>query len=94
MVHAITNAHHPEPTTASMVQAKSAGNSATSSQKLTQSHTASPAGSPTDTVQVSSAGRVALKETLETPAQTAKEAASGDHQAQRLLAKEAAAEKA
>jgi len=35
-----------------------------------------------------------MKEASETPAQTAKEAGSGDRQAQRLLAKEAAAQKA
>lgn len=46
------------------------------------------------TVQISSAGRAALQEATETPAQTAKEAHSGDVQAQRLLAKEAAADEA
>jgi hypothetical protein len=45
-----------------------------------------------DTVQISNAAR-ALQETIETPAQTAKEASRGDRQAQRLLAKEGAAEK-
>ncbi|MGD0282978.1 MAG: hypothetical protein ABSB95_11520 [Dissulfurispiraceae bacterium] len=44
-----------------------------------------------DTVQVSSAAQAALQEATETAAQTAKEASAGDHQAQRLLAKEAAA---
>jgi len=42
-----------------------------------------------DTVQISAAAR-ALQETIETPAQTAKEAAGGDAQARRLLAKESA----
>jgi hypothetical protein len=58
--------------------------------------TASP-----DTVQISTAAQsannpvqVALQEVTETPAQTANEARSGDIQAQKLLAKEAAAEKA
>lgn len=41
-----------------------------------------------DTVQLSSAAMAALKEATETPAQTAKEAVHGDHQAQRLLAKQ------
>lgn len=46
---------------------------------------------PTDTVQLSDAAQAALRETVETPAQTAKEAATGDLQAKRLLAKQAAA---
>jgi hypothetical protein len=46
---------------------------------------------PNDTVQLSSAAQAALREALETPAQTAKEAGTGDMQAKRLLAKEAAA---
>lgn len=45
---------------------------------------------PTDTVQVSNAARQAVQETIETPAQTSKEAAGGDPQARRLLAREAA----
>lgn len=44
---------------------------------------------PTDTVQISAAAQ-ALKEATENPAQTAREAAGGDQQARRLLAKEAA----
>jgi hypothetical protein len=47
-----------------------------------------------DTAQFSAAARAAAKAALdegsETPAQTAKEAAAGDHQAQRLLARQAA----
>jgi hypothetical protein len=42
-----------------------------------------------DTVQISAAAQ-ALKEAIENPAQTAREAASGDQVARRLLAKEAA----
>lgn len=56
---------------------------------------------PQDTVHLSSAAqahlsaiKAATQEAAETPAQTAKEAQSGDMQAQRLLAKEAAAAKA
>jgi hypothetical protein len=48
---------------------------------------------PVDTVQLSSAAQSALQEATETPAQTAKEAAGGDLQAQRLLAQEQAAAK-
>jgi hypothetical protein len=46
-----------------------------------------------DTVQISNAALTAMKEATETPAETAKEARSGDHQAQRLVAKEAATKK-
>jgi len=46
-----------------------------------------------DTVQISVAAQ-ALKEAIENPAQTAREAASGDPQARRLLAREAADRKA
>lgn len=47
-----------------------------------------------DIVQLSTASQAALQEATETAAQTAKEARSGDHQAMRLLAKEAAKEAA
>ena len=56
--------------------------------KMTQSK---PQQTAKDTVQVSSAAQAMLQEATETSAQTAKEASAGDHQAQRLLAKEAAA---
>lgn len=56
-------------------------------QQPSQSKSKSPGA---DAVQLSSAALAALQETRETPAQTAKEAASGDIQAQRLLAREAA----
>jgi hypothetical protein len=42
----------------------------------------------TDTVQVSNGAKAALQELAETPTQTAREAAGGDAQARRLLAKE------
>jgi hypothetical protein len=45
-------------------------------------------------VQLSSAAQAALREATETPAQTAKEAGAGDHQAKALLAKQAAAKAA
>jgi hypothetical protein len=51
-----------------------------------------PVAAKTDSVQLSAAGQAALaalQEASETPAQTAKEAGSGDPQAQRLLAREA-----
>ena len=49
---------------------------------------------PVDRVQLSSEAQAALRETVETPAQTAKEGASGDVQAKRLLAKAEAAKEA
>jgi len=52
---------------------------------------ASPKPQLVDTVQISSASQ-AMQEATETPAQTAKEAQSGDIQAKKLLAKEAAAQ--
>jgi len=89
MIGAVTHAIQPEPTAANATQLNPAAKSVAPSQKPTQSqpHTSIP----TDTVQISNAARTAQQEMLETPAQTAKEASSGDRQAQRLLAREAAA---
>jgi hypothetical protein len=68
---------------------------AVSSQKSSQAKSQpAPASSTPDTVQLSNAAQAALaalQETKETPAQTAREASGGDRQAQRLLAKQAAA---
>ena len=50
---------------------------------------AKPQPPHTDTVQVSAAA-LALNEAIENPVQTAREAAGGDAQAKRLLAREAA----
>jgi len=49
-----------------------------------------PPAAITDTVKLSVAAQI-RQEAIETPAQTAKEAASGDRQAKALLAREAAA---
>lgn len=49
-----------------------------------------PQAAVTDTVRLSSAAQI-RQEAIETPAQTAREAASGDRQAKALLAREAAA---
>lgn len=54
---------------------------------------AKPQPAPTDTVHISAAAQLS-KEAIETPAQTFKEAAGGDQQARRLLAREAAEKKA
>ena len=90
MISAVTSAHQPQPVAAQAAQTKVTV-SATAHTKPTQ--TASSASVPADTVQISSAAQAALKETLETSAQTAKEASNGDRQAQRLIAREVAAEK-
>jgi hypothetical protein len=57
---------------------------------------AKPQPAPADTVQLSQAAlaaRAITQEVSETQAQTAKEAAAGDNQAKRLLARELATEK-
>ena len=82
MVSAISNAAHTQPV------AQPAG---TSTQKPAKSV---PQSATADSVQLSSAAQIrlaAMQEAIETAAQTAKEAGQGDRQAQRLLAKEAAA---
>ena len=55
----------------------------------TQQPQAKPQSAPTDTVTISAAKQI-VQESLENSVQTAKEAASGDLQAKRLLAREAA----
>jgi hypothetical protein len=66
-------------------------------QPVTTSHPpsskAKAAAVPTDTVKISSAASALMQEVTETSAQTAKEAGAGDIQAQKLLAKAAAARK-
>jgi hypothetical protein len=52
---------------------------------------AKPQTAIADTVQISSSAKALMQEVQETAAQTAQEAAKGDRQALRLLAKEAAA---
>jgi hypothetical protein len=89
MISAVTSASQAQSSVANATQTKATASS-TSSQKSTQASSAVVAA---DTVEISNAAQAALKEVLETPAQTAKEAAAGDRQAQRLLAKEAAEEK-
>lgn len=86
----------------------SAVSSATQTQPVAQSAGTPPAkpaqskpqsaksSASADTVQLSATAQALLaaeQEAMETPAQTAKEAFGGDPQAQRLLAKEAAAAK-
>ena len=68
--------------------------SAAQAQSSTPSAAAKPAQSKpqpsTDTVSLSTTAQAFAQEATETPVQTRKEAMSGDTQAQRLLAKEAA----
>jgi hypothetical protein len=80
--------HPPTPTA---VQNAPQPNAVSVKSKPVQSQPPSSGTIPADTVQISSAAQAALKEATETQAQTAREANGGDHQAQRLLAREAAA---
>ncbi len=77
MINSVTSATHVQP----------AAQPAAASQKAPQ---AKPQPSPTDTVQISNAAKQIVQEAIENSAQTAREAASGDNQAKRLLAREAA----
>lgn len=84
MISPITNATQTDPVVAGA-----------SNQKVTPSQPPSNTSTTTtDTVSISSAAKAALQEATETQAQTIKEAQSGNLQAQRLLAKEEAAQKA
>ena len=89
MTHALTTVTQTVPTAPGQTEA--APKTASASQKSARVVT-SPISK--DTVQISAAAQTALQESQETKAQTTKEAAGGDHQAQRLLAKETAAKKA
>jgi hypothetical protein len=73
----------PAPTVKSTSDTKSAP----PTQKQPPSQ-AAVAPSPQDTVQISTAAQTALQESQETRTQTAQEAAHGDRQAVKLLAKE------
>jgi hypothetical protein len=69
----------------SATQAQNVIQTASVNQKSAQP---TPQPAPAVTVQLSTAAK-AMQETNETPAQTVQEAGKGDHQAQRLLAREA-----
>jgi hypothetical protein len=80
MINSVSGATHAQP----------AAQAAPQPQAVTQQPAqAKTQPAPADTVQISAAV-LALKEAIENPVQTAKEAASGDPQARRLLAREAA----
>ena len=96
MSNQISSATQPLPVEqVTAAQAKAAEPKAgQSGQTIQTPKTAEPAQTsqtPTDTVQISNASKAILQEAQETHAQTLKEANSGDAQAKRLLAKEAAA---
>jgi hypothetical protein len=76
MIRPVSSAVHP-------LEVQPAGARQASSPATTQS-------APKDTVQLSSGAKTIVQEATETSAQTTKEAAGGDLQAKRLLAKEAA----
>lgn len=79
MINSVSSTPHAAGLTAAPTSAPS-----------TQAAAKPQSAAPNDTVQISGAAAQALKEAIENPAQTAREAASGDQVAKRLLAKEAA----
>ena len=92
IVNAVTGATRTDPTAASATRTGHVAKSATASQQPTQSHSRPTTSAVKDTVHISPA-QPALQEFVESPAQTAEEARSGDRQAQRLQAAETAARK-
>ncbi len=88
MVSTVTSATQTQPAAQSTPVNQKSTQSKPVNQKSTQSK---PQPTTTDTVKLSNAALVFAQEATETPTQTLKEAMSGDTQAQRLLAKEAAA---
>jgi hypothetical protein len=78
MIHPVSNAAPAQP-------------AAQASTVPQTSSKGAPQPSAPDTVKISTASQSLLQESLETSAQTSREARGGDGQAIRLLAKEAAA---
>jgi hypothetical protein len=93
MGNAIRDLTRLDPTTARAAQARAVAAAPNSSPKSAPSQSQSTASVPQDTVTISRAAKAAQLEAVETPVQTAKEARNGDVQAQRLLARESAAQK-
>ncbi|TSA50205.1 MAG: hypothetical protein D4R48_02000 [Nitrosomonadales bacterium] len=85
MINSVTNAPQTQPAARATTE-----NSTTESQESSKSKPQPSNAKTKDTVNISNASLAALKEATETAAQTANEARGGDHQAQRLLAKQAA----
>ena len=92
MISAITSLAQINSTAASANPTPPPTNAAVSTPKTGATQVPAASQAITDTVQISNAAR-AIQEAIETPAQTAKEASNGDRQAQKLLAREAAAHK-
>jgi hypothetical protein len=90
MANAISSATPADPTIAPAAQKLPVAKSAKATDDSTQ---AKPVAAPKDTVQISGAAQSAVQEARETRTQTTQEAAKGDRQAQKLLAKETAAKK-
>jgi hypothetical protein len=86
---AISNVIHSTPA-ASAAQAQPVAKPPATALKSAQVQQVSQV--PTDTVQISNAAKTALQELTESRSQTAQEAARGDRQAQKLLAKETVAQ--
>ena len=80
MISAITSLAQINSTAASANPTSPPTNAAVSTPKPTAPHAPAASQAITDTVQISNAAR-AIQEAIETPAQTAKEASSGDRQA-------------
>jgi hypothetical protein len=79
MISAITSLAQINSTAASANPTSPPTNAAVSTPKPTAPHAPAASQAITDTVQISNAR--AIQEAIETPAQTAKEASSGDRQA-------------
>lgn len=95
MTNAISGSLVQTDVAAARTQSTQSTQSSVSAGKAAQGQSQAATG-PAYTVSLSGAAKLAsqaMQEATETPAQTAKEAMHGDHQAQRLLAKEAAEKK-
>lgn len=93
MANTIASTTQVAPAATNAAQVQPAAVSAKSIQKPVQSQAKTPAKAPQDTVTLSTATQTPQQEAVESYSQTIKEAQHGDHQAQRLLAKETAAKK-
>jgi len=91
-IHAISQGN-AQATGQSVASTPGSASTAPASGTSASSATGSSAGTATSsyTVSISNAARAMMAEATETSVQTAQEAAKGDRQAQRLLAKETAA---
>jgi hypothetical protein len=86
------SAQHPPAATVTPPHA--AAKPVAANHKQAQPQSAAKAHVPVDTVHISKAAQTALQQATETKVQTAREAHSGDRQAQRLPTKQTAVKKA